>query len=154
DRLDVLRSDGMWALDFTQAVPTWQHFPTPPGPGDFGILDEGHDRFVGFRGAQTWAYALGSNTWSVIEPGSAYSFRSQHTAVVAPMLDAMLLYGGGGDNPPWRFALDGSDLSPLTTAGSPPSPRNAHGAIFDPVRQRMLVFGGRSGTVDQNDVHE
>src|SRR5262249_54499758 len=147
--------NGLWAIDFTVDPPTWVHVSTPPLPpalaGGFApSYDGARDRFVALAGNETWQYSLASNTWSLLLAGSPIPTRTQpFTSVVAPAADAMLVFGGNAET--WRFALDGSGFSLLTTAGSP-SARNGHGAIFDPVRQRMLVFGGAGGGADHNDV--
>ena len=74
-----------------------------------------------------------------------------HTAILDPIRDRMVVFGGYGParNTTWVLSLSGGhDWRVLDVAGPLPEPRYRHTAIYDPHRNRMIVFGGvRSGAV-------
>jgi hypothetical protein len=82
--------------------------------------------------------------WSGLLPPAVY----EHTAILDPRRDRMIVYGGiqqtsGEFGDLWAMSL----AEPVTwtriwTEGTPPPPRYGHSAILDPHRDRMLVFGG------------
>jgi hypothetical protein len=86
-------------------------------------------------------------------PGEA-SRRSSHSAVYAPDLDQMLVFGGtSGNTGVPRYTLDdvlavrpngaGFLVQPLAVQGERPPARYDHSAIYDSANQRMIVFGGQ-----------
>jgi hypothetical protein len=86
-------------------------------------------------------------------PG-AEAARSSHSAVYAPELDTMLVFGGTrGNTADGSLTLD--DVVAVTPSGSgflarqlvirgerPPA-RYDHSAVYDPANRRMIVFGGQ-----------
>jgi galactose oxidase-like protein/Kelch motif protein len=139
----------------------------PPSPrlSASAVYDPAGDRMVVFGGYdygspldETWLLSLnGRPKWSRLDPGSGPPAGSwDHSAVVDPENDRMLVFGGiassGSDSTAdadavWALDLHGAARwAPLTVAGEQPPPRDAHSAVYDPIGKRMMVFGG--GGVD------
>ena len=121
------------------------------------IYDPARQSMILFGGAadaqvrvnDVWRLQLGPDPqWSLIQTsGAAPSARLGHTAVLDPVRDRMIVFGGIDANlqilgDAWAFSLSDSTWTPLTPLGTPPPARGYHTAIYDPVRDRMVVFGG------------
>ncbi len=149
-------SDGTWSLC---APPASRSAHTV-------IVDPARDRLVLFGGRSAlaqflddvWVQGLdGTPRWTRLAPsGTAPAARSGHAAILDPVRDRMILFGGYdgaglgdvraltlGANPAW---------SPLAPSGASPGTRRYHAMVYDPVRDRALVFGGISGSTRKNDV--
>jgi len=105
-----------------------------------------------------WAYPLdGDTVWQQLPPGPTAPQRFQHIAILDPVRDRMLVYGGldsvGARNDVWVYPLSGGGTwSPLAVAGSPPDAQISPCGIYDPIRDRLIVFGGYANGVLRNDV--
>jgi hypothetical protein len=79
------------------------------------------------------------------------------TAIVDPIRDRLIVFGGSSNTSPrlaevWSLPLSGAPIwSQLAATGDSPAPRVGHTAIYDPVGDRMIVFGGVGG-YNLNDV--
>jgi hypothetical protein len=94
--------------------------------------------------------------WTELAPtGTPPNARRQHSAVLDPVRDRMVVFGGVAPsyrNDVWVLSLGEIPAwSQLTPSGTPPGPRRSHTAIYDPVNDRMVMFGGFDGTY-RNDV--
>ncbi len=165
----------VWALDLG-ASPAWSELaPTGAAPSErwlhSAIFDAARNRMVAFGGqdasprdylGDVWALTLSATpAWSELALPGAPQRRQQHTAILDPVGDRLLVFGGyDGFTPPYAFndiwALPASGASvweALSPSGTPPSPRFGHTAIYDdPIRDRMLVFGGSDLNSPYNDV--
>lgn len=73
---------------------------------------------------------------------------TDHSAVYAPDVDAMIVFGGRtgetadtASGRVWRLGLAGGAWEGRDIQGGP-GPRFAHTAVYDPTGRRMIVFGG------------
>ena len=115
--------------------------------------------FLAVWAAPHSAGAASDGTWSKLDwPTNRYG----HTAVLDPVHDRMIVFGGYVDTgyadadwyPTQVWILTLSDPPRWTRfhpGGSQPSYRYTQSAIYDPVRDRMIVFGGFNDHV-QNDL--
>lgn len=86
--------------------------------------------------------------------------RNQHSAVLDPATNRMIVFGGyplntnsaPNLNDVWRLlvsstALGGTGLNWFLVhpSGTPPAPRFGHSAGYDPGSNRMIIFGGAEG---------
>jgi hypothetical protein len=84
--------------------------------------------------------------------------RRDHTAILDPTADRMLVFGGSEGNvlrnEVLALAFSTQTWTEADIEGAGPSPRMGHSAVYDPIRERMLVFGGWEGTtgVYLNDI--
>jgi len=141
---------GVWAYS-TAGVARWtQIHPTgPPGAFFTAIADPVRDRMLVFGGSfgtptnDLWEFALDGSGWTLLAPtGTPPSARSNHAAILDPLRDRMLVFGGyPTDVQTYALDLATDSWSVLTAAGTP-STQIQHSAIYDPVRDRMLVCGG------------
>ncbi|HKQ58676.1 MAG TPA: kelch repeat-containing protein [Candidatus Eisenbacteria bacterium] len=99
--------------------------------------------------SDVWSLSLdASPQWTLILPeGATPSARYGHAAVLDPVRNRMIVFGGasyGGEvNDVWALSLTvPPSWTALATQGTPPPPRSGHTAIYDPVRDRILVYGG------------
>lgn len=92
--------------------------------------------------------------WTQLMPtGTAPSARWGHSAVLDPVRNGILIFGGtdiadgavvNPANDLWLLGLEGTPTwTPVATTGTPPEPRQGHSAVLDLPNQRMIVFGGR-----------
>ncbi len=164
----------VWALSLA-GTPTWTNL-TPAGAGPSprfrgtAVYDAVSQRMIVFGGQRadsifgdTWALSLtGPPTWSqVVTPGVAPAPRYRHTAIVDPIRNQMVVFGGSndpvdGDNSifddAWTLSLGNTPAwSQLTPTGSAITARYRHAALYDPFGDRMLVFAGSDPNL-QNDV--
>lgn len=123
------------------------------------VYDSLRDRIVmhgGWDGARvrsdTWALDLdGAPRWSELLPDAAESpARDGHVAILDPVRDRLLIFGGtvancsgcrAGDT--WALSLDGvPQWSLIAASGTGPSPRTDASAVYDPWLDLLVVFGG------------
>lgn len=139
----VLPHAQVWQLSFG-VTDVWTPI-TPPvvPPGNRtdapAAYDERGDQVVWFGGLgrnDTWAFSLSTNTWSLVHPGGGLPVVANPTAAVAPLQDAMYVFGTSGGT--WRFALDQSGFTQLNILGNGPTARPA--ALYDALRGRIIVF--------------
>ena len=166
-------SQDVWALNLSP-VTEWQELgPFKPGAREMhtAVLDPPRNRVLVFGGFsstsvldETWEFSLDAGPqWRMLAfDGDIPPARYGHTAIVEPVRDRMLVFGGyGADGAPpddpaslWELELAGPPAwNLIQVPGTPPSPRSNHSAIYDPVRDRMVVFGGYYGQ-DLNDLWE
>jgi hypothetical protein len=179
------RYSDVWALELGSA-PRWVELdPEDPGgdvggislfPGRSGagavfhaagsrmIAALGFGDLSGLPTPLTDSYGLslpasGTPVWSLIAADAASSGRGYVSAVLDPVANRVLVYGGRTSS----ATVDGLlslDLAtdtwsePAVPQGTPPPPLSDHSAVWDTVSARMLLFGGRdlyglsvSGTV-------
>ena len=162
---------------------TWTTLsPSGPAPGARGqhtaIYDRANNRMMIFGGQHlvsnspccalphyndvwvlTGANGLGETpSWIQQTPtGNSPPPRGYHSAVYDPIINRMIVYGGGAWNQAaqdytllsdlWQLSnangLGGtSTWTQLSQSGTSPGPNFAHGAAFDAANQRMIIFGG------------
>lgn len=127
------------------------------------VLDAGRDQIIVFGGwdgdskNDVWKLNLSPESWEEVLPlGAPPPARFAHTAVLDPLADRMIVFGGADAdlenetesffNDVWSLSLGATPTwTPIVPAGTPPSVRNAMTAIFDAPRNRVLVFGGFNG---------
>src|SRR5262249_20574781 len=74
------------------------------------------------------------------------SGRYFHSAVLDPVRDRLIVFGGGYPftNDLWALDLASSPTwTQLAPKGAQPSPRGEHTATYDPVHDQMVVIGGQ-----------
>jgi hypothetical protein len=77
--------------------------------------------------------------------GALPSVRARHAAVLDPVEQRVIVFGGEENESSTCHALDlrgGVSWSSLATTGVAPSHRFGHAAFFDPLAQAIVVFGG------------
>src|SRR5262245_39507348 len=146
---------------------TWNAVP-PPTPRAYhsAIYDPVARRmlvFGGFDGGpqnDTWALPTsGDPDWAKVSTnGSRPSARYSHSAILDPVRNRMVIFGGfdgGRRNDVWALSMTATPnwTHVIPPIGDTPTGRQWHTAIYDPVRDRMVVFGGldESGAF-RNDV--
>ena len=166
DDLNILNDAWALTLNTGALVPLSAAGP-PPSPryGLASFYDAVGDRMVVFGGRnqsshfnEAWALSFSASpAWTLIPAGgTAPAGRSAHTAVLDPVGDRMVVFGGretsSNFNDVWELSMEGdSEWSPLLDGGVP-APRSGHSAVLDPLRHRMLVFGGANGDSHFADV--
>lgn len=162
--------DELWELTLG-ATPMWNQLTPlgiapPPRISHTAVYDPVNDRMIVYGGwgfdnggqrlGDLWALSLsGTPTWSEITPtGEVPAPRSGHSAIVDPVRDRMVVFGGGKavegspgqlTNELWELTLAGVPTWTLRSASNAPSERSDHAAIYDPVGDRMIVSGGYYG---------
>ena len=92
--------------------------------------------------------------WNVVSPeGAGPAARWNHTTMLDPVGDRMIVYGGRNYGGPAFTGVSSLDLasgvwSQPAVGGVVPLDRFGHSAIYDPLRNRMLVYGGLVSTPD------
>ena len=173
--LDPSPRDDTWSFD--PEAGAWEYVAAT-GPamrhGHTAVFDAPRDRMLVFGGDDlygfpavhndTWSLDFGSvPAWTQLTPsGSPPAARYDHSAIVDPVGDRMIVFGGstgglleppGRVNDVWALGLsEPAAWTPITPAGTAPAPRQGHTAVLDPNGQRMVVFGGRSDAGLLNDV--
>jgi hypothetical protein len=148
-----------WALTLSGS-PSWSAVaaggPIPSARlGTVIAYDSARDQMLMFGGYggtflnDTWSLSLaGTPTWLPLTPAGPPAPRDLHAAILDPVRDRMLMYGGNQSGSPlsdtWSFSLASGTWSVLAGGGIPIA-RSLHSAIYDPVGQRMIVFGGYDG---------
>jgi hypothetical protein len=160
-----------WVLNL-QGEANWQPLPIdgPRPNGGWGmtsVYDAKRDRMLIFGGSisdeywgarnEVWELDLrGLPVWKqVTTTGTAPKPRRSGTAVLDPIRDRMVIYGGFDAATPgtaafladtWALDLGGSNAwTQLSPSGTVPVGRDAVSAAYDPIHDRMVMFGGWSG---------
>jgi hypothetical protein len=149
----------------------WLPLPAPSLEYHAAIYDASRRRVIAFGGApyafyddyagyplsnQVWELSLdGPAVWRELIPiGPEPSPRRWHSAVLDPVRDRLLIFGGGNDfsDPPsflndvWALSLTGAPVwTRLEVHGAPPPPRWSQSAIYDEINDAMVIFGGFAG---------
>jgi hypothetical protein len=156
-----------WSLSLS-GTPGWAHLApagAPPSARCYhsAILDPLRRRLVVFGGSSSgtglndaWGLSLADTAaWTLLTPsGVPPGTRTGHSAVLDPLRDRMVVFGGGGyGNDAWQLSLANTPAwTPIATSGAPPSARRGHSAVVDAARDRMVVFGGDTGAGYLDDV--
>lgn len=161
----------VWALHLSGPL-QWELLatsgPTPAArAGHAMIYEPTGDRIIVFGGydgvsapaqrrQDVWQLALsGTPTWSEILPtGPSPGPRSSHTAVLDPVRNRMLVFGGSTPaflNDVWALDLGSSPAWTLLPTASPPAAREEHSAVYDASGDRLVVFGGYDNTFYYGD---
>ncbi|MGH7724418.1 MAG: Kelch repeat-containing protein [Candidatus Eiseniibacteriota bacterium] len=173
--IDAAPIDFVWSLDPEEGA--WEFVPVggpSPRHGHTAVFDAIRDRMLMFGGDEVYGFSpVRNDHWSLdFSPSPAWNEltptglppppRYEHTAVIDPVGDRMIVFGGssgGLTGPPdyfndaWQLSLSSPPgWSPLLPDGTPPAPREGHTAVYDPVGHRMVVFGGLTDTGMMNDV--
>jgi hypothetical protein len=176
-RPSVLVLSALLALPFTAHIAhadgTWSLVPPPePRYGHTAVYDAARQRMLVFGGGtaggsgpapysnQVWALSLtGTKQWTQVVPaGAAPDARYQHSMVLDPIRDQLVIFGGfepaGFLNDVWTLSLSGTPTwTHVIPGGTPPSARGGQVAVYDPVGDRMVMFGGQvSGGALLNDI--
>ena len=150
-------SNDVWALPLSGPA-EWERIvapgPQPTPRQGTAIYDPVHDALLVFGGHQniqpylcsdTWLLSLGSDPrWTRL--ADAPSARWHHTAILDPLRNRMVVFGGypGADNQAWTLSLTSVVVwQPL--GGMGPAGRASCVAVYDSHRQRMIVHGGSDG---------
>ena len=189
ERLVTFGGHAMGAIDPSPRNDTWAYHPgegtwefvSLDGPsarlGHTAVFDAARDRMLVFGGDEIYGPApVHNDTWVLdftdLFPSPAWSQllpagpppppRSDHTAVMDPVGDRMVIFGGGEGSltgPPvyhndvWALGLSPSPAwTQIVPTGTPPAPRFGHTAVYDPAGQRIVVFGGQAEAGRRNDV--
>jgi Kelch motif/Galactose oxidase, central domain len=149
----------LWSLDIA-GVGGWASLlrgPSPPLRRNHALaFDPTRERAILYGGQAAGSTSTRNDTWflSTREPGRwipsaqvpAIGGRAQHSAIVDPVRDRLLVFGGFGGsafNDVWALPLgDNGPWNVLRPAGEAPLARVDHGAVYDPVRDRMIIMGG------------
>jgi Galactose oxidase, central domain/Kelch motif len=156
DRILVFGGDtDLWSLTLSDP-PTWTPITaagTPPviRRGHSAVIDVAHNRMIVFGGwnngplQDLWELSLtGTPTWTELTPGAGPEGRDHHSAIVDPVGDRMIVYGGWNDRDDvWQLSLGVTpSWTELTPGGTTPAGRWGHTAILDPMHHAMVVYGG------------
>lgn len=160
----------VWAMERSPAL-HWRRLAITGGPPEARyrnslVYDPEGDRVLLFGGARRqgrrtlvfddcWELTLGGvPRWSrIAATGPPPGGRYDHTAILDPVRQRMLVFGGNGDsqgflprNDVFALSLTGAPTwTQLVPGGAAPSPRLGHAAGYDPSGDRMLVVGGYDG---------
>jgi hypothetical protein len=164
DRTLVFYGSSVWALSLGDA-PAWTQLTpagTPPSVrrDHSAIYDPLRDRMLVFGGTNgstplndVWELSLADPpAWTQLSPGATPpAARAAHSAVYDPVLDRMVVFGGGNGNggstlnDVWALSLTNTPgWAQLTPTGTAPSAREDQTAIYDPEHNRMIAFAGAS----------
>lgn len=161
DRNWVGYYNDVWSFDLNEK--TWSLIEPagqPPNPRTWcataAAYDPNADRLIVFGGWYGGTYyndvweldlTLGSEVWQELIPAGTSPDPRQTSAIVDPVNNRYIIFGGrdqsySARNDLWEIDLDSLVWHQLTPSGSPPPIRYAHTAIYDPVSHRMIVFAG------------
>jgi hypothetical protein len=151
-----------WSLSLGES-PRWMQWTTNSGPGGrnahTAVYDARRDRMLVFGGYRyagginfndLWSLSLGDRRWSRIDAaGERPSPRDGHTAVLDPVRDEMLVFGGWAAHSSSYYndlyvleMKDGYRWRRLDPPGGGPDGRFQHSAFYDPASERMFIAGG------------
>ncbi|HUK62863.1 MAG TPA: kelch repeat-containing protein, partial [Dongiaceae bacterium] len=149
-----------WVLDLA-STENWTPLPTAgtlPSArmGGSVTFDDAGRRILMFGGTtgvavlgDTWELDLTPDpTWQRIGAQAGPTLRSGHAAVLDPVGDRMIVFGGDSSlplhlNDTWTWSFAGDSLwRQVARSGPRPSARVGATAIYDPVRRRMILHGG------------
>jgi hypothetical protein len=164
------RRDEIWMLALADSARWALATPVGAGPtarfGHSASFDSVNGRMVSFGGTdgnpldEVWTLSLSQPpAWTQLFPaGPGPRARYYHSAIVDPLRERLLIFGGGTAterfNDVWALSLgDTLHWDSLRVSGTPPSARQTHTAIYDARRDRMLVFGG-GAVLGNNDLWE
>lgn len=121
-------------------------------PRDRMILFGGRWSFYGAPSSTTWELPLGdaSPMWTELATsGMAPGPRAGATAIVDPVRDRMIVFGGDVTQYPgspvngtWALDLASAAWSALQPTGTPPPAGAGYMSIYDPMGDRMMVTNG------------
>lgn len=155
-------SNEVWSLSLG-GVPAWTQL-SPVGQAPLprlfhsAIYDAHRDRMLVFGGYSwalhndLWALSLsGTPEWTQLTTlGASPTPRDGHTAILDPVRDRMIVFGGNlqlgtsfASNETWSLDLASLVWEPLQYPGEVPPRLFDHGAVYDPDWDRMLVHGGQ-----------
>lgn len=168
DRMLVVGPDAgrFWSLALDDSL-AWREVPVSGAPEGSpyyraAVLDSVRRRILvpcfrstvlGYGRLELWGLSLDTRRWTQLPTGVAAFNRWAFSAVLDPVRDRLLIFGGF-----YRVSLSISDATnqvlsydlanstgwtEIATAGTAPVKRGYHTAIYDPRRDRMLVFGGQ-----------
>jgi len=155
---DVGDNDETWAYDLD--TNTWTNMTPSTKPSarqhhsmaydsinDKVILFGGNDA-VG-RDDETWAYDLGTNTWTNMTPSIQPSARERHSMAYDSINGKVILFGGnfagGYDDETWAYDLDTNTWTNMTPPTPKPSARGYHSMAYDSINDKVILFGGYDG---------
>lgn len=139
-----------------------------PLPGDgkaahTAVYDPLRDRVIAYGGMYAGIFCsadvVGGLGILALSPSPAWSYpptsgpvppdRAGHSAILDPVADRMIVFGGftSSHEPShlgdlWSLDLASLTWSAIPAIGGPPSPREGHTATYDPIGHRMIVAGG------------
>lgn len=95
---------------------------------------------------ETWAYDLGSNSWTNMAPASAPSRRSFHSMAYDARSGRIVLFGGflpdgNLSSETWTYDLSANTWRRMAPATGP-SARMGHSMVYDPGTAQVVLFGG------------
>ena len=160
-----------WVLNL-QDQANWQNVPVngaapKGGYGMTSVYDAKNDRMLIFGGStnddyygannDVWELDLhGNPSWNqVVTSGTPPQARRSGTAILDPLRNRMVIYGGfdairDSDQflaDTWALDFNGTPTwSQLAPAGTTPVGRADNAAAYDPIHDRMIFYGGWSGT--------
>ncbi|MHA1673291.1 MAG: Kelch repeat-containing protein [Promethearchaeota archaeon] len=116
----------------------------------FGGIGDGGNTYYN----ETWAYDLGTNLWTNMEPILKPSGRSGPSMVYDSDSQKVILFGGNGDdgldNETWTYDL-GTNLWTNMNPTLKPSARYGHSMVYDSDSQKVILFGGDTEGVSDNE---
>jgi len=156
-----------WSYDFN--TNTWTNLNPPESPsprsGHAMAYDSRSDRIILFGGAtqggflgDTWAYDLGTNTWTNLTSSVGPSARILHAMAFDDPSGRLILFGGytrelQWSNETWSYDFNTNTWTNLNPPESP-SPRTSHAMAYDSESDRIILFGGLvlfGGYVQESD---
>ena len=152
----------LWSLELANGEEWVQLFPTGPWPptriSHSAVYDGARDRMLIFGGTATsdgsaakndvWELRFDTNEWgAIVASGPLPAPRMGAAAVLDPLRDRMLVFGGGTNtssfNDLWALSLQGAPTwTQLSPGGSAPSPRTRPRAFYDLPWRPMDLGGG------------
>jgi len=115
--------------------------------------DSQSDRVILFGGSSsvtfgdTWAYDLGTHTWTNASPAPAPSARIGHEMAYDAQSDRVILFGGFAAgtvlDDTWSYDLNTNTWVDITPFPRPPG-RSGHSMAYDSESDRIILFGGAS----------
>jgi uncharacterized repeat protein (TIGR02543 family) len=152
------------------ACGVWSPVMGPEAPFDLHdfmpVLDAARNRVLVFGGRSAdgslkrdlWLLDLnGAGAWRIAATtGTPPSSRAEYSAIVDPVRNRMLLFGGTDGslrNDLWALDLETLAWTLIATNGPAPAPRRNHTAVYDSMRDRMIVISGLGGFSVNADAH-